>query len=103
MKLVHLILPTAISAKELTNLRAKFEDWKIEHGKFYEVAENEKKFKVFGDNFDFIEKHNNRFSLGQETYKVGLNKFADLSKEEFYKIFLEQNEDNGSLDAAQAC
>ena len=97
---------SAIAAKDSTlALRSKFESWKIEHGKSYETSENERVFKIFGDNSNFIENHNTRFNSGEETYQVGLNKFADLSKSEFYQIFLAQNEDHGdmSLDAAQAC
>ena len=103
MKLIQYTpLLSVLSAKEI--LRSKFEDWKIKHAKFYENSElNELKFQVFSKNFDFIENHNRRFELGKETYKVGLNKFADLSKDEFYRIYLEQNEDHGSLDAAQPC
>ena len=95
MKLIQYTpLLSVLSAKEI--LRSKFEDWKIKHSIFYENAElNELKFQVFTKNFDFIENHNKRFDLGKETYKVGLNKFADLSKDEFYQIYLEQNEDHG--------
>merc|ERR1712127_1060842 len=101
---------SAIAAKDFTPkdshvLRSKFENWKLEHGKSYEITENERVFKIFSDNSNFIENHNARFNSGEETYTVGLNKFADLSKSEFYQIFLAQNEDHGdmSLDAAQAC
>merc|ERR1712226_1150489 len=103
MKLVHSALVFGLASADL---RAKFEDWKIQHGKFYaETAEDNYRFSVFGDNNDFITRHNERFNAGEETYTVAINKFADLTKSEFYNIYLAQNAESGddNLKAAQAC
>merc|ERR1712170_277153 len=103
MKLVHSAFVFGLASADL---RAKFEDWKIEHGKFYaNAAEDSYRFAVFGDNHDFINRHNARFEAGEETYTVAINKFADLTKSEFHQIYLAPNEESGDdhLEGAQAC
>ncbi|KAL1562491.1 senescence-specific cysteine protease SAG39-like [Salvia divinorum] len=59
----------------------KYEKWMVQHKFYYENAEvKEKRFKIFRDNLQHIE----RFNLdGNHTYKLGINKFADLTNEEF--------------------
>jgi C1A family cysteine protease len=61
--------------------RSLFNQWKLTHGKSYELAEEEeKRFGIWNDNYDFVQQHN----LDPEhTYKVGMNKFADLTNIEF--------------------
>ena len=39
--------------------------------------------KVFEDNLRYIESHNKLASLGRHTFTLGVNKFADLTVEEF--------------------
>lgn len=42
--------------------------------------EQEKRFNIFKDNIEYIDKFNNE---GNRTFKLGVNKFADLTTEEF--------------------
>lgn len=57
-----------------------FEHWLLKRGKVYNsLAEKVKRFKIFKDNLKFIEEHN----AEKRAYKVGLNRFADLSNEEY--------------------
>ena len=39
--------------------------------------------EIFRKNFDYIEKHNTEFINGQHSYTLGVNKFADMTHEEF--------------------
>ncbi|KAL1494131.1 hypothetical protein ABEB36_009777 [Hypothenemus hampei] len=59
-------------------------NFKSKYGKVYENLEEEsRRLKIFQENIINIESHNDRYAAGQETYKMGINKFGDQSPEEF--------------------
>ncbi|CAH1442706.1 unnamed protein product [Lactuca virosa] len=61
-------------------VNAMYESWIVKHGKFYNaLGEKDKRFQIFKDNLKYIEEHNS----GHHSYKLGLNKFSDLSIEEY--------------------
>ncbi|KAI9118331.1 hypothetical protein K1719_010663 [Acacia pycnantha] len=63
-----------------SEVMAIYEHWLVKHGKAYNaLGEKEKRFEIFKDNLRFIDEHN----AGNRTYKVGLNRFADLTNEEY--------------------
>ncbi|KAI3904364.1 hypothetical protein MKW92_007757 [Papaver armeniacum] len=69
--------------KEMNDL---YESWLIKHGKVYNtLGEKERRFEIFKDNLKFIDEHNSQIGL---SYKVGLNKFADLTNDEYRKMYL---------------
>ncbi|XP_020541048.2 senescence-specific cysteine protease SAG12 [Jatropha curcas] len=64
----------------------RHEEWRAQHGRVYkDTAEKQKKYLVFKDNLERIESFNNGVDRG---YKLGLNKFADLTDEEFQAMHL---------------
>ncbi|KAA8537786.1 hypothetical protein F0562_027634 [Nyssa sinensis] len=64
---------------------AIYESWLVKHGKSYNaLGEKEKRFQIFKDNFRFIDDHN----AENQTYKLGLNRFADLTNDEFRSMYL---------------
>ncbi|XP_002522571.2 zingipain-2 [Ricinus communis] len=63
----------------------KHEQWMARHGRTYhDNAEKERRFQIFKNNLDYIENFNKAFN---KTYKLGLNKFSDLSEEEFVTTY----------------
>ncbi|GKV53352.1 hypothetical protein SLEP1_g59885 [Rubroshorea leprosula] len=55
--------------------------WMIQYGRAYvNEAEEGRRFKIFKDNLEYIENFN---TLGNQTYELSLNIFADLNNEEF--------------------
>ena len=65
---------------------AMYEAWLVEHGKVYNaIGEKERRFEIFKDNLRFIDEHN---SVSGRTYKLGLNRFADLTNDEYRSKFL---------------
>jgi hypothetical protein len=63
-----------------------YEMWLVKHGKAYNaLGEKERRFEIFKDNLKFVDQHN---SVGNPSYKLGLNKFADLSNEEYRAAYL---------------
>ncbi|KAL0438855.1 UNVERIFIED_CONTAM: Cysteine proteinase RD21A [Sesamum latifolium] len=61
-----------------------YESWMVKHSKSYNaLGEKEKRFEIFKDNLRYIEEQN---AMPNRTYKLGLNRFADLSNEEYRKL-----------------
>ena len=59
----------------------KFQQWMSQHGRSYkDDIEKAKRLNIFKDNMEYIENFNNQ---GNHTYKLSLNKFADLTEDEF--------------------
>ncbi|WRX29786.1 Peptidase C1A [Theobroma cacao] len=62
-----------------------FESWMSKHKKVYEsIEEKLHRFDIFKDNLMHIDETNKKIS----NYWLGLNEFADLSHEEFKKMYL---------------
>ena len=77
------------------SLAERHEQWMVQYGRSYkDSAEKEKRFKIFKDNVEYIDKFNNE---GNRTFKLSANVFADLTNEEFvashagYKISTQQS------------
>ncbi|KAI9072560.1 hypothetical protein K1719_045479 [Acacia pycnantha] len=65
-----------------------FKLWQKEHGREYEdLGEEAKRFVIFKENLKYILETNAKRESPYD-YRLGLNKYADLSYEEFSKIFL---------------
>ncbi|GMH23629.1 hypothetical protein Nepgr_025472 [Nepenthes gracilis] len=62
-----------------------YDSWLVEHGKNDNgLGEKAKRFEIFKDNLKFIDEQNAEV----RSYKLGLNRFADLTNEEFRSIYL---------------
>lgn len=58
-----------------------FESWLVTHGKSYNaLGEKEKRFQIFKNNLRYIDEQN---LVEDRGFKLGLNKFADLTNEEY--------------------
>jgi hypothetical protein len=58
-----------------------FQEWCKKHGKTYPTEEEERyRFNVFQENHAFITRHN---QMGNSSYTLALNAFADLTHHEF--------------------
>lgn len=67
-----------------------FQRWKEKHRKVYRHSEEaERRFENFKRNLKYIlEKNNGERSRSENGHKLGLNRFADMSNEEFRKVYL---------------
>ncbi|KAK9756437.1 hypothetical protein RND81_01G097300 [Saponaria officinalis] len=62
-----------------------YETWLVKHGKNYNsLGEKEHRFNIFKDNLRFIDEHNSE----NWSFKLGLNRFADLTNEEYRSMYL---------------
>merc|ERR1712012_11662 len=80
MSLYSIIFTVVCATLVLADPRAEFEKFKVDHGKRYtSLQEEEARFNQFKENLVKIEKHNSE----AHSWKLGVTKFADLSKEGF--------------------
>ncbi|XWS33570.1 hypothetical protein CRYUN_Cryun22dG0094700 [Craigia yunnanensis] len=77
--------PSSSSWRSDDEVMSLYKSWVVKHGKAYNgVGEEENRFEIFKDNLKFIDQHNSK----NRTYKLGLNKFADLTNQEYRAKFL---------------
>ncbi|KAF7840333.1 ervatamin-B-like [Senna tora] len=70
--------------------RLVFQQWMKEHGRMYESSEeSDGRFQIFQRNLKYISERNNAIKRSSK-YRLGLNKFADMSGEEFRKVYLQE-------------
>ncbi|XP_050298280.1 procathepsin L-like [Anthonomus grandis grandis] len=78
------VLVVAVSASLLEEHGAKFQSFKLAHGKTYmNQAEETKRFAIFRNNLRSIEQHNALYEQGLKSWKQRVTKFADMTQEEF--------------------
>jgi len=81
-----LLVVVAIEAASIRNSPhfSLWTDFKTTHDKSYETVEEESaRFYIYIDNLHQIEKHNKEYEAGRKSYQVAMNKFGDMTKEEF--------------------
>lgn len=65
-----------------TTMRARHEEWMSQYERVYnDLTEKETRFRIFKANVDYIDSFNS--AVGSSTYSLSVNKFADLTNEEF--------------------
>lgn len=68
-----------------------FQMWKKEIQREYQNLEEEaERFEIFKSNLEYVKEKNARRT--SSSYRLGLNKFSDMSFEEFSKIYLRETE-----------
>ncbi|XP_019157411.1 PREDICTED: ervatamin-B-like [Ipomoea nil] len=78
----------ATALDEEPSMLERHEKWMVHHGRSYKNdAEKAKRFKIFEQNVKFIESFN---KAGNQSYKLGVNKFSDLTNEEFKATMLNE-------------
>ncbi|XP_066992744.2 cathepsin L [Anabrus simplex] len=77
-----LAVSQALSYSEL--VKQEWNTFKLQHRKKYaSPREEEYRMQIFMETANKIAKHNEAFARGEVSYKMGLNKFADMTNEEF--------------------
>nr|BAD16614.1 cysteine proteinase [Dianthus caryophyllus] len=62
-----------------------YETWLVKHGKNYNgLGEKQLRFNIFKDNLRFVDERNSE----NLSFKLGLNRFADLTNEEYRSVYL---------------
>lgn len=61
-----------------------FEEWKASYGKTYTPLEERGRRHIWEQNLAYVNKHNSE----GHAYELGMNRFADLTNDEFKRIYL---------------
>lgn len=70
-------------------LRLLYDQWLSKHNKQYNaLGEKDRRFEIFKDNLRYIDEHNAAADRGENSFRLGLNKFADLTNEEYRSKYL---------------
>lgn len=88
MKAVALVPSFAALAFAAPSYEGLFEKFVVEYNKDYandNGNEKQKRFEIFKHNVDTIYDHNSKLGL---SYRLAVNKFADLTSEEFSRMYL---------------
>ncbi|KAK8954793.1 Oryzain alpha chain [Platanthera zijinensis] len=65
-------------------VREIYEGWMTRHDRNYNsLNEKDRRFEVFRDNLRYIDEHNAAADAGVHAFRLGLNRFADLTNEEY--------------------
>ncbi|KAI3762987.1 hypothetical protein L1987_53432 [Smallanthus sonchifolius] len=83
---IHMTITDASSSSWRTDdeVNAMYLSWLVKHGKVYNaIRDIANRFHIFKDNLRYIEQHNSRHS----SYKLRLNKFADLTAQEYQLLY----------------
>ncbi|XP_028133575.1 cathepsin L [Diabrotica virgifera virgifera] len=87
MKFLLLFVAFFVGCQAISFVDLVQEEWtafKMTHRKSYESPTEEKfRMKIFMENKHKVAKHNKLFALGLVSYKLGLNKYADMLHHEF--------------------
>ncbi|XP_061164738.1 procathepsin L-like [Saccostrea echinata] len=63
-------------------LDKEWEDFKRVYGKIYSQQEENRRKLIWRQNLDVINKHNIKADLGHHSYRLGMNKYGDMTSEE---------------------
>ncbi|XP_023024672.2 cathepsin L-like proteinase [Leptinotarsa decemlineata] len=99
MKLLA-IFSTVLLAVAASSNEEQWIAFKQTHGKTYKsLLEERTRFGIFQNNLKKIKEHNARYDKGEETYFLGVTRFADLTPEEFGDFLRRQIKNKPRLHA----
>ncbi|CAF0930193.1 unnamed protein product [Rotaria sordida] len=84
--LTIVVLTISCTLARDVKLNQQWNLWKEAHNKHYSNAEEHLRRAIWENNLKIVEQHNLQADLGIHTYWLGMNKYADLTVDEFVKI-----------------
>ncbi|XP_078431015.1 cysteine proteinase mucunain-like [Wolffia australiana] len=85
--IVFLAICGVAAERSEEEIKLLYEGWLVKHAKAYNgLGEKDQRFEIFKDNLRFIDEHN--LPENGHSFRLGLNRFADLTNEEFRAAYL---------------
>ncbi|XP_074582651.1 oryzain alpha chain-like [Curcuma longa] len=79
----------AVPGRSDEEVRMLYLEWRAEHRPAEKALDlDEYRFEVFKENLRLVEEHNAAADRGEHAFRLGMNRFADLTNEEFRARFL---------------
>lgn len=79
---------TPVTRDVETRIQDSFHEFMVEHAKTYSNEEFLARFNTYRSNFLFVQQHNTAADADSTMHRVELNQFADLTVDEFTRVFL---------------
>lgn len=88
MKFALVVLALCVVASQAVNHDSEWAKYKLKHGKTYlNVAEETKRFNIWKNHLAIVHKHNEEFKMGKHSFTMAMNKYADMTNQEFVAMF----------------
>ncbi|CAG9759479.1 unnamed protein product [Ceutorhynchus assimilis] len=88
MKIIFYLLCGCLLASAILSDEEEWKKFKDANRKIYKTNNEEShRYQIFKDNLHKIREHNEMYEKGESSFKMGLNKFSDLTDEEFKAIY----------------
>nr|AAW34135.1 cysteine protease gp2b [Zingiber officinale] len=79
----------AVPVRSDEEVRMLYLEWRAKNHPAEKYLDlNEYRLEVFKENLQFVDKHNAAADRGEHTFRLGMNRFADLTNEEYRTRFL---------------
>lgn len=66
--------------------RDLFEEFKTKYDRAYTGVDDEKRFKIFVENCEKIDKHNKLYERGEVSFRMGINRYGDMTYDEIIRM-----------------
>jgi cathepsin L len=89
MKVALVLLACVAFASALhteAEYQSLFTNFVVKFGKSYDVTELFNRFRIFKNNVDLIDQHNEEAAKGKWTFTLGVNNLADYTNEEYQQL-----------------
>ncbi|KAG5876329.1 hypothetical protein JTB14_004156 [Gonioctena quinquepunctata] len=102
MKYLAIFAAVVLTVANAATDKEQWVAFKQTHGKTYKSLVEEKiRYAIFQSNLRKIAEHNAKYDNGEETYFLGVNKFADMTPEEFRAMLKRQIATKPKLNATR--
>ena len=78
--MLFVFLLTLAFAKQSLQLREQYNDWKVNNEMVFEDAEDKQRFETWALNWQKVQQHNKEFKQGLHSFRMGMTKWAHMSK-----------------------
>jgi len=82
MKSIFLAVAVLVAVALADQINSDWEQWKIINKKSYSIVEDKLRREIFSANAEKIASHNRLFDLGLKSFRLGVNRFTDMTDTE---------------------